>query len=94
MAPTLKPVTVVTNDVLSVALPEAGLGVPLVQLTLTLADPLPLSGMKSLFTVNVALRRVFTIVHWPALRSAEHVPLELYPVGIGDSVAVHVGSGV
>lgn len=31
---------------------------------------------------------VFVMVHEPAARVALHVPLELYPAGIGDSVAV------
>jgi hypothetical protein len=61
LAPRLKPVTVVTNGVASLAEPEAGVGVPLVQVTLTLTDA-PLFGMKSLFTVNVPLRSVLTIV--------------------------------
>jgi hypothetical protein len=39
----------------------------------------------------VALFSVLTIVQEPTLRVALQVPLELYPVGIGDSVAVHVG---
>jgi hypothetical protein len=73
----LKPVTVVTNEVLSVDGPDAGLAVPLVQVTVMLAEPAPLSGTKSLTTVSVALRSVLTIVHWPALSTAEHVPVEL-----------------
>jgi hypothetical protein len=68
---------VVTKGVASVADPEAGLGVPLVQVTLTLAEPRALSGIKSLFTVKVADRNVLTIVQVPAESRAEHVPLEL-----------------
>jgi hypothetical protein len=56
-----KPVTVVTNGVASEAEPEAGEGVPLVQLTLT-ATLAPSFGTKSLFTVRVALFSVFVIV--------------------------------
>jgi hypothetical protein len=57
----LKPVIVVTNGVASLAEPDAGDGVPLVQVTLTLTLA-PLSGWKSLFTVSVALFSVFVIV--------------------------------
>ena len=57
----MKPETVVTNGIASVALPDAGEGVPLVQVTLTDTDA-PLFGMKSLFTVRVALLSVFVIV--------------------------------
>jgi hypothetical protein len=58
----LKPVTVVVNGVASEAAPEAGEGVPLVQLTLTLTLPLGLWGTKSLATVSVADRSVLVIV--------------------------------
>jgi hypothetical protein len=61
VAPAVKPVTVVTNGVASEAEPEAGVGVPLVQLTLTETDP-PAFGTKSLFTVSVALVCVLMIV--------------------------------
>ena len=61
VAPVEKPVIVVTNGVASEADPEAGVGVPLVQVTLTATDA-PLFGMKSLFTVRVALVCVFVIV--------------------------------
>jgi hypothetical protein len=61
------PVTVVVNGVASEAEPEAGDGVPLVQVTLTETDA-PLFGTKSLFTVNVALFNVFVIVQeWTPL---------------------------
>ena len=53
--------TVVVKGVASEAEPELGEGVPLVQVTLT-ATLAPLLGTKSLFTVNVPLRRVLTIV--------------------------------
>jgi hypothetical protein len=72
----LNPVTVVENGVASDAEPEAGVGVPLVQVTLTLTDA-PSLGTKSLFTVSVMLRSVFVIVHSVADSKAEHVPLEL-----------------
>jgi hypothetical protein len=75
-APVLNPVTVETNGVDSDAVPDAGAGVPLVQVTDT-GTVAALFGMKSLLTVRVALRSVLTIVHWPALSSAEQVPLEL-----------------
>jgi hypothetical protein len=45
----------------SVALPEDGEGVPLVQLTLT-ETLAPLLGTKSLFTMNVPAFSVFVIV--------------------------------
>jgi hypothetical protein len=51
-----------------------------------------LLSVKSLLTTTWAVRRVFTIVQVPAESSAEHVPVDEYPIGIGDSVAVHVGS--
>jgi hypothetical protein len=77
VAPTLKPVIVVTNGVASLAEPDAGEGVPLVQVTLT-ETLAPLFGWKSLFTVRVAVFSVFVIVQEPAASSAaEHVPLEL-----------------
>jgi hypothetical protein len=57
----LNPVTVVTNGVASLAEPDAGEGVPLVQVTLTLTLA-PLFGTKSLFTVKVPLRSVLTMV--------------------------------
>jgi hypothetical protein len=71
----VKPVTVNTAGVASEALADAGDTLPLAQEseTVTLA---PLLGTKSLATVNVAVFRVLTIVHDPALRAAEHVPLE------------------
>ena len=62
VAPTLKPVIVEVNGAASDAEPDAGDGVPLVQLRLTLTEA-PLFGTKSLFTVNVALFCVFVIVH-------------------------------
>jgi hypothetical protein len=51
----------VVNGIASEALPDDGLGVPLVQVMLTETDP-PAFGTKSLFTVKVAVFRVFTIV--------------------------------
>jgi hypothetical protein len=57
----LNPVTVVTNGVASLAEPEDGDGVPLVQVTLTDTEP-PASGWKSLLTVRVALFSVLVIV--------------------------------
>ena len=72
----MKPLTVVVNGVASEAEPLAGEGVPLVQLTLTLTLA-PLFGTKSLFTVNVAVFRVFVIVQVPVVRLAEHVPLDV-----------------
>jgi hypothetical protein len=51
----------VVNWTASEAVPEAGVGVPLVQATLT--DTLaPLFGTKSLLTLSVALVWVFVIV--------------------------------
>jgi hypothetical protein len=70
---------------------EAGEAVPLAQdrETVTLAA---LSGTKSLFTSKVAALRLFTMVQEPAERRAWHVPVEVYPAGTGDSVAVQSGS--
>jgi hypothetical protein len=86
----VKPVTVKTAGDASVALADAGDAVPVAQLreTVTLA---PLLGTKSLRTSKVAVLRLLTMVQKPALRAAAHVPLEVYPVGIGDSVPVQVG---
>jgi hypothetical protein len=61
VVPVRKPVKVVTNGVDSEAEPEAGDGVPLVQLTLT-ATLAPSFGTKSLLTVKVPLFRLFVIV--------------------------------
>ena len=89
--------TVALNGVASEAVPDAGEGVPLVQVTLTGTDA-PLFGTKSLFTVSVALFRVFVIVQ-------EDVPftvmatftqfawLAVYPAGTV-SVAVQVAPTV
>jgi hypothetical protein len=61
VAPAEKPVIVVVNGVASDDEPDAGEGVPLVHVTvmLTLAASF---GMKSLFTVSVAVFSVLTIV--------------------------------
>jgi hypothetical protein len=85
VAPVPNPVTVVTNGVASDVLPEAGEGVPLVQVTVTSTEP-ALFGTKSLFTVKVPLFRLFTIVQLPLPDGAPviepvHVPVELYPLG-------------
>ena len=77
VAPTLKPVIVVTNGEPSEKEPLAGEGVPLVQLTLT-GTLAPLSGLKSLLTVRVALFSVLMIVQeWlpPTLTATEEQPL-------------------
>jgi hypothetical protein len=76
VAPTLKPVIVVTNGVASDADPAAGEGVPLVQ-TMVIGTLAASFGTKSLLTVRVALFSVFVIVQVPADRAAAHVPLEL-----------------
>jgi hypothetical protein len=76
VAPVEKPVTVVTNGVASLEEPEAGEGVPLVQVTLT-ETLAPSFGTKSLFTVSVALFSVFVIVQEPTDSVALQVPLEL-----------------
>jgi hypothetical protein len=65
VAPVLKPVIVVENGVASDAEPDAGDGVPLVQLMLMGTDA-PSFGTKSLFTVSVAVFRVFVIVQLAA----------------------------
>jgi hypothetical protein len=57
----VKPLTVVTKGVASDADPDAGEGVPLVQVTLTLTLA-PLFGTKSLFTVSVATFSTLMIV--------------------------------
>jgi hypothetical protein len=58
------------NGVDSVAVPDAGEGVPLVQLTLTLTEA-PLFGTKSLFTMNVPALSVLVMVQetFPPLTS-------------------------
>ena len=61
VAPTVKPVIVVVNGVAVEAEPDAGVGVPLVQVTLTGTEA-PLLGTHVLFTVSVALLSVFVIV--------------------------------
>ena len=87
----MKPVTVNTAGVLSEALADAGAAVPDAQdrLTVTLIG---LFGTKSFCTVKVAELSVLTIVQEPALRFAAQLPLDVYPVGTGASVAVHKGS--
>jgi hypothetical protein len=75
----VKPVIVVTNGAASEADPEAGDGVPLVQLTLT-ETVAPLFGTKSLFTVSVALVCVLVIVQDtvpPGLIVLLQVPVEV-----------------
>jgi hypothetical protein len=64
VAAVAKPVTVVTNGVASEVVPDEGEGVPLVQDTLTRTEAASF-GTKSLFTVNVPLFKVFTIVQLP-----------------------------
>ena len=64
VAPRLNAVTVVTNGVASEAEPDAGDGVPLVQVTLT-GTLAALFGTKSLLTVRVVTRAVFVIVQAP-----------------------------
>jgi hypothetical protein len=84
VAPVLKPVTVVVKGVASEAEPEAGDGVPLVQVTLTDTEA-ALFGMKSLLTVSVVVFSVLVIVQLPLPVSGEkgsrspsvHVPDEL-----------------
>jgi hypothetical protein len=98
VAPDVNPATVVTNGVASLADPEAGEGVPLVQVTLTLTLA-PLFGTKSLLTVKVALVWVFVIVQEPVPAGAPlmpplQVPDDVYPAGTGDSVAVQLAPGV
>lgn len=87
----VKPLTVNAAGALSEALADAGAAVPEAQerLTVTLAA---LFGTKSFCTVKFAELSVFTIVQEPALRFAAQVPVEVYPVGTGASVAVHSGS--
>ena len=97
VAPTEKPVTVVVKEAASEAEPEAGEGVPLVQVTLTGTEA-PLLGTKSLWTVKVALFRVLVIVQAPEPDGAPlmvpvHVPVDVYPAGMGDSVAVQLAPG-
>jgi hypothetical protein len=55
--------------------------------------------MKSLCTVNVALFSELVIVQLPLPEGAPlidplQVPVDVYPVGIGDSVAVQEAPGV
>ena len=84
--------TVKTAGEASLARALAGVTTPLSQTRVT-ATLAALLSEKSLRTEKVALLRVLVIVHWPtATRAALQVPVELYPVGIGDSVAVQLGS--
>jgi hypothetical protein len=71
----LYPVSVNSAGEPSAALALAGLTVPESQRRLTLTEAALLS-LKSFFTRNLALRRVLTIVHSPALSAAAHVPVE------------------
>ena len=87
----VNPVTVKVVGDASVTDALAGLAVPLAQANDTVTAA-ALFGTKSLLTTNVSVLRVLTIVHEPTLRRAEQVPVEVYPPGIGDSVAVQVGS--
>jgi hypothetical protein len=90
----VKPETVNVNGVDSDTEAETGAADPLAQTrdTVTVAG---LSSLKFLFTVKSSVLRMLTIVQEPVARSASaHVPEELYPVGIGASVAVQVGSPV
>jgi hypothetical protein len=87
----VKPLTVKTAGVDSEALAEAGLAVPVAHDRDTVTEAALLS-LKSLFTVKVAVFSVLTIVQDPAESAAAQVPVDVYPVGIGDSVAVQVGS--
>jgi hypothetical protein len=86
----VKPATVVVKAVDSDAVPDAGDGVPLVQVTVT-GTVAALFGTKSLLTVRVALVCALTIVQVPAVSVAEQVPEDVQPPGMGDSVAVQVG---
>jgi len=86
----VNPVTVNAAGVDSDAEADAGLADPVAQTRETVTEA-ALLGTKSLLTVKLALFSVLTIVQDPAARAAEHVPLDEYPVGIGDSVAVQDG---
>jgi hypothetical protein len=97
VAPGLKPVIVVENGVASDAGPDAGEGVPVVQVTLTVTLA-PLFGTKSLFTVSVALLSVLMIVQetFPPRTSVLLTQPDwfaVYPAGTV-SVAVQVAPGV
>jgi hypothetical protein len=81
VAPLANPVTVVTNGVDSLEAPEAGDGVPLVQVTLT-ATEAALFGTKSLFTVNVPLFRLFTMVQLPLPEGAPVIEPMQVPVDV------------
>ena len=90
----MKPVTVKTAGEASLARALAGVTTPLSQVRVTVTLAVLLSE-KSLRMVKVALLSVLVIVHWPAAtRAALQVPVELYPAGTDDSVAVQLGSGV
>jgi len=84
-------VTMKTAGVDSDAEAVAGLSEPLAQEseTVTLAA---LSGTKSFSTVKFAAFSTLSIVHDPAESAAEQLAVDPYPAGIGDSVAVQVGS--
>lgn len=86
----LKLVIVKDAGVASEALAVAGETEPLVHVTEMETDA-PLLGTKSLLTVSVAWLSVFVIVQEPVVRLAAHVPVDEYPAGTGDSVAVQFG---
>jgi hypothetical protein len=65
VAPVVNPVTVTDSGVASEIDPEAGDGVPLLQLMFT-GTLAPLFGTKSLLTTNVALFSVLVIVQLAA----------------------------
>ena len=89
----MKPVTVKFAGSDSEAVGSSFATLPEVQVTPTVTSAALLSE-KSLSTTTWALRSVFVIVQEPAERAATHVPVEEYPAGIGDSVAVQSGSPV
>jgi hypothetical protein len=71
-----KPETVNTAGVASEAVAEAGEAEPEAQESETVTEA-PLSGMKFLLTVKVAVFRVLTIVQEPADSAAEHVAVDV-----------------
>jgi hypothetical protein len=74
------------KGVASDALPDAGDGVPLVQVTITVTLP-PLFGTKSFATVKLAVFSVFWMLQPAAAMVAVQAPLLEYPAGTA-SVAV------
>jgi len=90
VAPELKPVIVKLAGSASEAEVSSFATTPEVQVT-AIVTVAALLSEKSLLTSSWAAPKVFRIVQDPAVIVAAQVPLDTYPFGIGDSVAVQTG---